>query len=601
MSLVDRANNLLPLLLAEPRLAQGDISFVAHSFGGLILQQLLRVARDRSGTEPNVAAFLRRVTRIAFLGTPHHGATLATWTRILRLLVRPSPAVKALACNDPNLRGLNQWFRQYVLDTGTSVQTFVETKNTFLIKVVASDSADPGLPSYPIPLDANHFDIAAPASRTSETYVHLKHFLTEAPTPPNATGSLSDNLLQTIAARPDANTTVIESVEQNLATQVLTPSPSRAIPVALVDAEALDQLTRLRRSRFLYGAQPKEQAARLARALLHGDLHLASSPTKARILAWCARLLISGEDSPHGAQLLATARTLGDTEEARIAAALERSHSGDLRAALAALSEVGSPASRSAAFISVKNNSGPLEALAWLRRSGLALSDLDSDGRLFLIATQLDESLFDDALANSVALAPEDFEHAPALSYVAANAHLASVVPRELVTFVLSQPRFTMGTVPLADDNTSRRHRLRAQQLYHDARVAADDLQCSQAANQARDFALLLRLRNPHDRDAALADLQESMHSLEHSLRRLPIALGFDLAVDLVAVEQAIDRQMALSGGTSLARTIHGDRDLAPGRRHRNRTRSRTTGNEQWAAAGTSQPRVAGWLSAEWT
>ena len=55
------------------------------------------------------------------------------------------------------------------------------------------------------------------------------------------------------------------------------------------------------------------------------------------------------------------------------------------------------------------------------------------------------------------------------------------------------------------------------------------------------------------------------------------------------------------SSGRPLARTIHGDRDLAPGRRHRNRTRSRTTGNEQWAAAGTSQPRVAGWLSAEWT
>ncbi len=56
-----------------------------------------------------------------------------------------------------------------------------------------------------------------------------------------------------------------------------------------------------------------------------------------------------------------------------------------------------------------------------------------------------------------------------------------------------------------------------------------------------------------------------------------------------------------LAQSIDLARTIHGDRDLAPGRRHRNRTRSRTTGNEQWAAAGTSQPRVAGWLSAEWT
>ena len=552
MSLVDRANNLFPLLLAESRLAQGDISFVAHSFGGLILQQILRVARDRSAAEPNVAAFLRRVTRIAFLGTPHHGATLATWTRILRLLVRPSSAVKALTRNDPNLRGLNQWFRRYVLDTGTSVQTFVETKNTFLIKVVASDSADPGLPLYPTPLDANHFDIAAPESRASETYVHLKDFLTEARTPPRMTGSLSDDFLHTTAARPDANLTVIERVDQNLASQVLAPSPSPAMPVALVDAEALNRLTRLRRSRFLYGAHPKEQAAQLARALIQGDLHLASSSTKVRILAWCARLLIFDADSPHGAQLLATARTFGDTDEVRIAAAFERSHSGDLRSALAALSEIGTPASRSAAFIAVKNNSGPLEALAWIGSSGLALSDLDSDGRLFLIVTQLEESLFDDALANSVALASEDFEDAPALSYVAANAHLASVVPREVVRLVLSQPQFTMGAVPLADDDSSRRTRVRAQHLYQDAAVAADDLHCPQAANQARDLALLLRLRNPQDRDAALADLQQSMHRPEHSLRRLPIALGFDLRVDLVAVEQEINRQMALSGGASL-------------------------------------------------
>jgi hypothetical protein len=33
MPLVDRANNVLPRLLAEPRLAQGEIAFVTHSFG----------------------------------------------------------------------------------------------------------------------------------------------------------------------------------------------------------------------------------------------------------------------------------------------------------------------------------------------------------------------------------------------------------------------------------------------------------------------------------------------------------------------------------------------------------------------------------------
>ena len=50
-----------------------------------------------------------------------------------------------------------------------------------------------------------------------------------------------------------------------------------------------------------------------------------------------------------------------------------------------------------------------------------------------------------------------------------------------------------------------------------------------------------------------------------------------------------------------IARTIRGDRDSAPGRRRRNRTRSRTTGNDQWAAIGTFSTARGRWLSAEWT
>ena len=355
-----------------------------------------------------------------------------------------------------------------------------------------------------------------------------------------------------MGARTRATTTAFQRIEQNLATQVLSTSPSPAMPIALVNAEAINQLTRLRRSRFLHGARPQEQASRLAEALLHGDLHLASSLTKARILAWCARILFPEANSLHGDRLLEAARSLADTEEVRIAAAFQRSHSGDLAGALATLSEIGSPASRSAGFILIKNDNGPTKALAWLRRSGLELSHLDPDGRLLLIATQLDENLFDEALANAVALASNDFEHAPALTYVAADAHLASVVPREFARRVLSQPQFTLDAVPLADDDSSLQTRREAERLYQRAALAADELRCPDAANRARDCALLLRLRSPHDRDAALADLQESMRNPEHSLRRLPIALGFGLPLDLVAVEREIDREMALSGGASL-------------------------------------------------
>jgi hypothetical protein len=64
MHLVDRASNLLELLLGESRLKQGDIAFVVHSFGGLILQQALRVAADRSDAEMQVEDFLSRVSRV---------------------------------------------------------------------------------------------------------------------------------------------------------------------------------------------------------------------------------------------------------------------------------------------------------------------------------------------------------------------------------------------------------------------------------------------------------------------------------------------------------------------------------------------------------
>ena len=130
MPLVDRANNILALLLSEERLKQGDISFVVHSFGGLIFEQLLRIASDRSATEQNVADFVKRISRVTFLGTPHLGADLATWAGRLRLLVRPSSATQRLARNDPNLRDLNQWYRRFAPENGIAAQTLFETRST---------------------------------------------------------------------------------------------------------------------------------------------------------------------------------------------------------------------------------------------------------------------------------------------------------------------------------------------------------------------------------------------------------------------------------------------------------------------------------------
>src|SRR5262249_43405567 len=110
MHFTDLADNVLPVLLAEPALADGRLIFVGHSLGGLLIKQLLRKADADALENPRAADLIERVDKVAFLATPHSGASLATWGDRLRLLVRPSAATAALARNDPNLRNLNQWY-----------------------------------------------------------------------------------------------------------------------------------------------------------------------------------------------------------------------------------------------------------------------------------------------------------------------------------------------------------------------------------------------------------------------------------------------------------------------------------------------------------
>ena len=189
MHLVDRANNCLPLLLSEPALKSGEIAFVTHSFGGLIIAELLRVADGRSTAESHVANFLQRVRRIAFLGTPHLGADLASLGGRLALVSRAS---RVLPRNDPHLRGLNQWFRRYADDHHIATLTLTESyKSGWFGQIVKPDSADFGLSSFPIPVEADHFTIASPADRDSEIYRHIRDFLTQAGPPVHPQAALT--------------------------------------------------------------------------------------------------------------------------------------------------------------------------------------------------------------------------------------------------------------------------------------------------------------------------------------------------------------------------------------------------------------------------
>ena len=74
------------------------IIFVAHSLGGLLVQDCLCLSRD------NVDEHLQNVSSctmgLAFLGTPNHGADLAAWahfgTNLLKAIKRPNSDIVAV-------------------------------------------------------------------------------------------------------------------------------------------------------------------------------------------------------------------------------------------------------------------------------------------------------------------------------------------------------------------------------------------------------------------------------------------------------------------------------------------------------------------------
>jgi pimeloyl-ACP methyl ester carboxylesterase len=128
MHLTDQATNILYTLRAKPELAHGTLTFVGHSLGGLLIKQLLRTAESVARSDGRAASLIERVEKVAFLATPHSGAGLASWADRLRILVRPSAATASLVRNDPYLRDLNNWYREWANDRGIVHLVLTETK-----------------------------------------------------------------------------------------------------------------------------------------------------------------------------------------------------------------------------------------------------------------------------------------------------------------------------------------------------------------------------------------------------------------------------------------------------------------------------------------
>jgi len=320
-------------------------------------------------------------------------------------------------------------------------------------------------------------------------------------------------------------------------------------PTALVDQKIVEEIDTLRKTRFFSEVDGIGASLLLGKKLAEGELRGGTDATRSRALAWCARLLACSEELGKAEEYLKFAKNLHVCTEVDVAEAFIISQKRGKSAALKALASIALPAARSAALMVVAHHEGAEKALSWLREAGIETAVLDPDGKLFLLSRQFDLRHWDAARETLDAVSDQDLADAPALCHLTAMANLLSAVPTELRSMVLHQLPFQAATFPLASDAAAMHARRAAQRQFAVAADIAQKLGCPGIATTDDEYALWLELR---DLDAA-ADgqkrLEGRLRDPKSALRLVPLGLQFGIKLDLSAVEQAIDQQIALHGG----------------------------------------------------
>jgi hypothetical protein len=197
----------------------------------------------------------------------------------------------------------------------------------------------------------------------------------------------------------------------------------------------------------------------------------------------------------------------------------------------------------------VANHEGSQRAIDWLSEADIKATDLDPEGKYFLLTRYLELSKWATAIEYLDVVTDDDLREAPVLNHVVAITYLLGAVPNELRGLVLNQLPFEAASFPLASDAAALEARRVARRYFAQAAQAATGLSCPVAATTDDEYALWLELRDPDESVGGRQRLEAKFRDPRTPLRLVHIGLQFGIKLDLVAVEREIDRQVALSGG----------------------------------------------------
>ena len=319
------------------------------------------------------------------------------------------------------------------------------------------------------------------------------------------------------------------------------------LPKELVDEKIKDETNRLRKSRFFVEFDSTRSSLELAKKLIEGEFLVGTDSVRRYALAWCVRVL-STQKLDKAEEYLNHAKKLGTCEEMAIADAFISSQKGDKNAALSTLAGIGSQMSRSAALMIVAHHDDTQGAVDWLRKAGIDTKDLDSDGKHFLLGHHFELADWESAQECLGMLTNDDLRDAPVLHHMVAMTHLLSTVPDELHAVVREQILLEPADFPLDSEAVAIKARRTARNHFIEGKKVACQLNLPRAAAIAEEYALWLELMDPDESDRGRRRLESKLRDLKSALNFVRLGIKFGVKLDLAAVEQEIERQIALNG-----------------------------------------------------
>jgi hypothetical protein len=322
------------------------------------------------------------------------------------------------------------------------------------------------------------------------------------------------------------------------------------LPPSFADREIRDLLSRILRRRGFLEANTAKELEELADRVINSDLALASTASKLEVLQRAARVNIGPTSLDKARHYLSEVRHLDPAIDTTLFDALMEDANGKTDDALRILRKLDNTDARTAIFNILSIRRSAQQALDWLTSSGYGLTDFNPQGVTNIFLKLIDERQYEDALARAGTLPSQTLDQAPALYLVRANLNIASALPPDQKSLIFTGLPVNPRMLRLASEPSSRQRIKAAGQDIQTLVPITQQLKLVKTAEYLEELQLWLELEESETREQARQSVSTDLADPSKTLRRLRLALFYDIPFNRDALWRHLRSQRALGGWT---------------------------------------------------